>query len=134
MYKYFFFIYWNIVDVQYSVSFKCTAKWLDICIHYEVITTISLVTICPHTKLLQYYWPHFSCYILPPHGLLFYNWRLVPLNPLHLFCHTPIPFPLALTHLFSVSVSLSFFVLFYFSDSTCKWDHMVFVHTPYCFL
>ena len=44
----YFFLYCNMIDVPYYVSFR----WFDICIHYEVIT-ISLVTICPHTKLLQ---------------------------------------------------------------------------------
>ena len=28
---------------------------LEICIHYEMINRVSLVTIYPHTKLLQYY-------------------------------------------------------------------------------
>ena len=41
---------WNIVDVQYFIIFRRATKWLDICIHYEMIT-VSLVTICPHTKL-----------------------------------------------------------------------------------
>lgn len=33
----------------------------DICIHYETITMISIVSIGPHTKLLEYYWPYNLC-------------------------------------------------------------------------
>lgn len=33
----------------------------DICIHYETITMISIVTICPHTKLIEYYWAYKLC-------------------------------------------------------------------------
>ena len=55
------FFNWNIVDGQYFIIFRQATKWFDICIHYEMIT-VSLVTICPHTKLLQYYWPYSLCY------------------------------------------------------------------------
>ena len=48
--------------------------WFNICIHYEMITKISLVTICTHTKLLHYDWPYSLCYILHPCGL-FYKWK-----------------------------------------------------------
>ena len=41
-----------------------------------------------YTKLLQYYLLYpYAMYI--PVAYLFYNWRLVPLNPLHLFCTFP---------------------------------------------
>ena len=46
---------------------------------------------------------------------LFYNWRLIYLNLVHLFCTTRI------TCLFTVS--LSTLILFCFLDSTCKLDH-----------
>ena len=39
------------VDVHY-VSFRCSAQWCDACICYEMIPTISLVTLCPHTKAI----------------------------------------------------------------------------------
>ena len=52
----------------------------DVCIHYEMITALSLVIICPHAKLLQYYHiPYAVYYILVAY--LFCNWRIVPLNP-----------------------------------------------------
>ena len=59
---------------------------------------------------------------------MFSDWKFVPLNSLHLF--HPVPQPLAPTSLFSISLSLvsfSFVHLYYFLDSTCKSDHMVFV-------
>ena len=37
----------NIVDVQYYVSFRCTTEQFDIYVYYEMMATISLVTICP---------------------------------------------------------------------------------------
>ena len=62
-----------------------------------------------HTKFLQCYLPYSLCYIPGPY--LFYNWMFIPLNPLHLFCFYLITLsPLATIHLFSVSVSL--FILF----------------------
>ena len=54
----FLFKNWNIVDIQYSVTFRHTTSWYDICIHYEMMTTLCLVTISPHMKLLQYYWSY----------------------------------------------------------------------------
>ena len=44
-------------------------QYSDIFIPYEMITMISLVTICTHTKLLKYYWPYSLRYILHPCGL-----------------------------------------------------------------
>ena len=34
---------------------QCTSWWFNIYIYYKMITTVSLVIICHHTKLLQYY-------------------------------------------------------------------------------
>ena len=45
--------------------FQCTTQWFDICIPNGTIT-VSLVTICPHVKLLHYYWSYSSCCILYP--------------------------------------------------------------------
>ena len=78
------------------------------CILWEIITTIGLVTICRHTKLIQYYWLHTPT-TLHPHGLFI----------LHLGVHTPwppspisfLPQPpstLATTNLFSVCVCFLF--------------------------
>ena len=45
-----------------------------------MITALSLVIICPHVKLLQYYHiPYAVYYILVAY--VFCNWRIVPLNP-----------------------------------------------------
>ena len=54
---------------QYCVSFRWTTQWFDIYIPYEMISTINLVTIYPHTKLLQYYWWYSLCCIFHPSGL-----------------------------------------------------------------
>ena len=36
----------------------------DVCIHYEMITALSLVIICPHVKLLQYYHIPYAVYYI----------------------------------------------------------------------
>ena len=91
---------------------------------------ISLVTICHHTKLLQYYWLSSTCCTLHPCDL-FYNWKVVPLNLPHLFN----PFLLSLSlwqpHLLSVFMRLLLFFLFTYS--TCKWNPAVFVSLPVLF-
>ena len=58
---------------------------------------------------------------------LFYSWKFVHLNSLHLFCllSSP-PIPLAITNLFSVSTSLFLFFVCFVSDSTYKWNYMVY--------
>lgn len=103
-----------------------------------MITTESLVTICPHTKLLQYYWLFSLCYLLNPCGLFFVcvialiaqnvccyklymdcNWRFLPVNPLYLFYTPPTSSPPATTHLFSVSMSSH--SNFYFSLENITW-------------
>ena len=57
-------------DIQYHVSFRWIAYWFDIWINYEMIMKIGLIILCPHTKLLQYYWPHFLCCIPHPGGFV----------------------------------------------------------------
>ena len=80
------------------VSVSGIALQINICIHYRVIHTTSLVTIHHHR---------------------------VSLYP---FCYLQPPSPLVTTNLFSVSMSLLYiicsFVLF---DSTYEWNHTVFV-------
>ena len=102
---------------QYYVSFKCTTSWFDICIHYEMITMVSLVTICPHKKLLQFYWPYSLCCILHLSTYLLYNWKSVPFNPLHLFYpHAP-PFwqpPICSLYLWICFCSVLFVLFFRF--------------------
>ena len=69
----FFPFYWDIVDIQYHVCIWCGTWWLDICIDYEMITMMNLVTICPHAKLLHYCWSYSFYCIFHPMSYLFYN-------------------------------------------------------------
>ena len=62
----------------------------DLAFKYKMITTVSLITICYHTKLLQYYWLCSLCYVLRPHDIYFIT-SFVPLNLLHLFHPTSHP-------------------------------------------
>ena len=100
------FSYLNIVDAQYYVIFRCNTEWFDICIHYEMIT--SLVTICPPKSYYNII-DHISYAVhYIPMAYLFYNWKFLPLNPVH----PSLSSPLAITHLFSVFMSV--FILFCF--------------------
>ena len=56
-----------------------------------MITTVSLVTVCHHTHLLQYYELYSLCCIFHPVAHLFCSWKLVPLNFPHLFSPLPTP-------------------------------------------
>ena len=90
-----------------------------------MITTISLVIIYHHTKILHYYWlysPHLH-FILVIH--LFCNWKFGPFNFRHLFHSSPYLLPsgnhqnlLVLCIYDSVSVLLGLFLCFLFLDST----------------
>ena len=75
-----------------------------------MITMISPVTICSHTKLLQYYWPYSLCCTLHLHGLFLL--KLEVCTSLHLFHrHThPSPFwqPLVCS-LYSRTISRIFY-------------------------
>ena len=93
------YLQWKILDIWYYVSLRCTHKWLDIYIHYEILSVLSLVTIWSlqlHTKFLQYYRPYSLWFIPIPKAYLPYNWKFVPLNPLLLF--NPHPISLAGDH------------------------------------
>ena len=48
---------------------------------------MSLVTVCHHTKLVLYYQFYSFCCTIQPRDI--YNWKLGPLNPLHLLCLFP---------------------------------------------
>ena len=72
-----------------------------------MITLISPVTICHHTKIIHNYWlysPHCSFHTSDS---LIFNWKFMPFKPAHLF----LLFPLSLetTCLFSVSMILYMF-------------------------
>ena len=63
------FLNWNIVDIQYDVSFRRTTYWLVFAYIRQWCDDVSLVTICSHMKLLQCYWPYSVCCIWHPRGL-----------------------------------------------------------------
>ena len=97
---------------------------------------IHLATICPHTKLLQYYWAH-SFMLLITLPWLIYNWKFVSLNILYLFHLTWHLFNLwqiliSSLHLWVCLhlISFAFSVL----DSKHKWDNMIFVFLWLVFL
>ena len=100
-----FYFYRNMVDVQYYVSFKCTTRWFDIYIHYEMVTAVSLITISPHTKRILNIF--FMLYYIPM-AYLFYDCKFVPLNPLHLLTQSP-TLLLSGSHPFLLSKSLCSF-------------------------
>ena len=50
--------------------------------------SVSWSLVCPHTKLLRYYWLFLMFYVTFSLFHLFYNWRFVTLNSLHLFLPT----------------------------------------------
>ena len=73
-----------------------------------MITMVSLVMVCHHTKILHSYFPHTVHFIPVTH--LFHNWKSVLLNLLHLIFSSPYPLPFG-NHLFpciynSISVLL----------------------------
>ena len=45
----------SIIDLQHCISSCYTTQWFDTAIHFKMITTVSLVTICHHTKMLHNY-------------------------------------------------------------------------------
>ena len=71
-----------------------------------MITSIRSVSICHHTKLLQYYWLYSLCVHYIPRLMYFIAGSLYLLILfIYFLCPTP-PSPVATTHFFSVSMSL----------------------------
>ena len=123
----FLFFNWSIFDLQYYMSFMCTAKQFFYIINNHLKKSSDYSS---PIKLLQYYWLYPLCYILHAHNL-FYSWKFLLLNLLSLFCPTPTPFP-SNNHryVFSICGFLSILLLiylFYFLDSTYRWNQTVFV-------
>ena len=61
--------------------------------HYEIITTVSLITILAiqrYDNIVDY--NHYAVHLIPVTYLL-YSWTFVPLNSLHLSCLSPYTFP-----------------------------------------
>lgn len=63
-----------------------------ICIYYKMLVTISIVTICYHAKVLQYYLLYSLCCAFHPCDL-FNNWNFVPFQPFTYFTCPPSPHP-----------------------------------------
>ena len=95
----------HLVDLQYCVKFCCTAKWLHI---YSTVIHIYNFFYSFSLWFLTEYWIQFP--VLYSRTLLFIQSRY---NSLHLLTpnfqsiHPQLPFPLATTSLFSMSVGLS---------------------------
>ena len=51
--------------------------------YYKMVITVSSVTLCYYTKLLQYYYLPYNEHCIPV-TYLFHNWKIVLLNPLYL--------------------------------------------------
>ena len=124
--RFFFSFYWSIMS--YSIILVSRVLHDSTFLHYKIITTISLVTICHHTTYYNYYWLFPMLYITSLWHL-FYNWKFAPLN-LHNFTSSPIAIPSG-NNQFVLFIYKSFcFVmlvcLFCVLDSTYKYNHMVF--------
>lgn len=74
-----------------------------------------------HLTKLMYYWLYYLCCTLNPHDL-FYNWKLVPLNPLHFFPPVPLlPSPILYVTLIFFSwciAGLKFWIYFVCSSGS----------------
>ena len=78
---YFFLFYWSIVDLQYCVSFRYTAKWFSytcfFCIFFFILDYYKILHIVPcaiqlflvqfsHSVMSNSLWPHESQHARPP--------------------------------------------------------------------
>ena len=81
----------NIIDPWYYDSLWCTMQHFDISIHFKLITTIALVTICHHTKISYNSWAFSSLCTLHPCDIYFITGSLYLLISLTYFTYCPIP-------------------------------------------
>ena len=121
-----------IINLQHYVSSYCTTQWFNISILFKMLTTVRLVTVCHHAKILCIT----DSISHPVHFIsmtqLFCKWKPVLLHLPYPFLSSPRPLPLWQPHVCSPYLWLSFhfalFVhLFCFLDSTYKWNITVFV-------
>ena len=122
-----FVCFWNIIDRKHYVSSCYRIWWFSISIHFKMITMVSLVTICHHTKILHNYW------LFSPR-CTFHAWlscfataNLYLLISLTSLSSTGVSSALATTFLSSISVSVLLSLFICFLDSTYKWNHTGFV-------
>ena len=106
-----------------------TTQWLDISIHFKLITMIILLTMCHHTKILHSYSLYF------PHWINFIPWLIYfVIGSFYILISLTYFFPpasplLSGNHLFALCIYNCFFFVHFFCilDSTHKWNHTLFV-------
>jgi len=115
LFFYEFVCFWSMIALWYYVSSCYTIKWCNISTCFKMITMVSLVTICHHTKIIHSYWPysaHCTCRNCDSFIFVLQLEAGVSQSP------SPIPFLprppstvffLATTNLFSVSITLFLF-------------------------
>ena len=136
----FFQLYWGINDTEHHLSLRCTRWWFDTCMYCKMITTIRLVnTFITSRNYLFLWWETFKIYSL--RNFQVYNTVfLIIVTILYIRCpelnssSSLKSVPLDQHLPFSSSRNPwkpPFYSLFpwvwLFSDSTCQWDHTVFV-------
>ena len=77
------------ISIKYYISFRCIAQWLNIFIHYEMITTESLVTICHNSALLRLLLTIFPKFALHPWLIYFIHRSLYFIIPFTYFILLP---------------------------------------------
>lgn len=109
-------LFFTEAQLTYNINFGCTTKRIDIYKHYELIT-ISVVTICHHTKLLTI----FSKLHITSQGLIYFITKsLYPLILFALFFPFPPNLSPLMRHQFTFCIYESIFVLF------CLFTYFVF--------
>ena len=120
-------LFWSIIDRKHYVSSCYRIWWFCISIHFKMITIVSLVTICHHTKILQNYWLFSPRWIFHAWLSYFATANLYLLISLTSLSSTRVPSLLATPFLSSISVSVLLSLFICFLDSTYKWNHTGFV-------
>ena len=96
---------------------------MDICIHYKMITTIILVTICPHKNYYNVIGQFLMVYSISPMTYYITRGFYLLFPSLHIF-HSPPSF-MVITYLFSVTIE-SIFIL------TCLFCFLAYTYKIMC--